>query len=186
MGRFWRASRSHRGSTQSGRLTRTDFLMLDRNAWWQSYSSKPVGIRNQEHLQLWCIKCYSDNIYVAKTTAYTFCRCKECSFEWDFGPCWSCGARYVDSRDPANTPCHCGWYRCVVCKACNSKGCKQTNPYSKKHRYSDESHVEDTLELEEDSSDVCELCGCLGADQSFDARFICGDCANNMVTYYEK
>lgn len=55
--------------------------MLDDKARWLSYLLKPVGIRNRESLRLWFIKCYSDNIYVAETALYTFCRCKECSFE---------------------------------------------------------------------------------------------------------
>ena len=160
--------------------------MLDRNTWWRSYLSKPVGIRNHEHLQLWCIKCYSDNIYVAKTTAYTFCRCKECSFEWDFGPCWSCGARYVDSRDPANTSCHCGWYRCVVCEACNPKGCKQTNPYSRKHRASDQISEEDTMDFEEDDRNKCEWCGCLGAGHAFDGGVICDACVEKSSIYHKR
>lgn len=167
MGRFWRASRSYRGSTQSGRLTRTEFFMLDRNAWWHNYLKKPVGIRHQEDLRLWCVKCYSENIFVAETKLYTFCRCKDCSFEWDFGPCWNCRQEYVDSRDPANSLCHCGWYRCVLCKACNLMGCKKTNPYSGTYRYSAESHEEDMIEFR------CKWCERLKADHSPTSLAVC-------------
>lgn len=158
--------------------------MLDNNAWWDSYLLKPVGIRKQDNLRLWCIQCYSEDIFFAKTKLYTFCRCKKCSFEWDFGPCWSCRQEYVDSRDPANSLCYCGWYRCVLCKACNLMGCKLTNPYSKKHKRSSRIYIDDMIESDQDY-DRCELCGCFGADLPSGDGVICGGCAENLLTHDE-
>lgn len=154
--------------------------MLDRSIWLQSYIANPVGVRNERGGRFWCFKCYSDNLYVVKTKAFTFCRCKDCGFEWDFGPCWSCQSEQVDSRDPATPACACGWYKCIKCGACNLRGCK-TNPYSRRHRYTDEKDDTDEADLEVDEAHQCEWCGSPGAYHETQARLICERCAESLV-----
>ena len=152
--------------------------MLDNIEWQSNYLTNPVGIRNLSGWRYWCVKCWSSNIYSSVARAFTFCRCKRCGFEWDFGLCWSCQSNQVDSRDPATPACKCGWYKCNRCGSCNLGGCK-TNSYSRRYRQVNEIEVTEYDETSQYS--VCECCGDLGIYRLERNGFFCQDCDSVLL-----